>query len=118
MSFCGRFGFKHSLLLAQVMTETFSMLQVVKTYLKMFNALVEQYLSYYFCIHCVNCVLPTAQKEQKSLTIFSYEFRIHRSCNCSGKQYVTLNIVLFPKNCSLHSNNAELKLNYAERNKH
>jgi len=40
VSFCGRFGFKGTLLLAQVMTENFSMLQVVKNYLKMFNASV------------------------------------------------------------------------------
>jgi len=33
-SYCGRFGFKDPLLLAQVMAGKFSMLQVVKTYLK------------------------------------------------------------------------------------
>jgi hypothetical protein len=34
LSFCERFGFKGNLLLAQVMTERFSMPQVVKTYIK------------------------------------------------------------------------------------
>jgi hypothetical protein len=31
---------------------------------------------------------------------------------------VTLNIFLFSKNCSPHSNNAQLKLKYAGSNKH
>jgi hypothetical protein len=40
VSFCGRFGFKDTLLLAEVLTEMFSMPQVVKTYLKMSKASV------------------------------------------------------------------------------
>jgi hypothetical protein len=40
MSNCRRFGFKGSLLLAQVMTEKFSMIQVVQTYIKMYSASV------------------------------------------------------------------------------
>jgi hypothetical protein len=40
VSFCRRFGFKDNLLHAQVMKERISILQVVKTYIKMYNASV------------------------------------------------------------------------------